>query len=109
MLTDRFDVTDIPEGYLNLPMSMGGLDLKSPFIDLCLSHESIFHEPDFYMDAFFEEEDRDYRRAKSLFENGSHPSTGFSFEISFERMYALKEKYAGQPFFSIEEYTRYRE
>lgn len=34
MLHEKFGVEDVPEGYLYFPMSMGGLDLKNPFVEV---------------------------------------------------------------------------
>ncbi|PVH84330.1 hypothetical protein DL98DRAFT_485671 [Cadophora sp. DSE1049] len=102
MITDRFGVTDIPEGYLYFPMSMGGLDLKSPFIDLYLIRGSISTRPDVYMDNFFTSEDADYRAAKKAFENGT--SHGHN-----KADYSLKKKYGDHDFMSMEEFTRYQE
>ncbi|KAH7398004.1 hypothetical protein BKA64DRAFT_55615 [Cadophora sp. MPI-SDFR-AT-0126] len=102
MLTDRFGVTDIPEGYLYFPMSMGGLDLKSPFIDLYLISDSICARPDVYMDNFFSSEDTDYRAAQKAFEN----RTNLGYRNAD---YSLKKKYDDQGFMSMEEYTRYQE
>ncbi|KAK0103301.1 hypothetical protein ONS95_005331 [Cadophora gregata] len=101
MLTDRFGVTDIPEGYLYFPMSMGGLDLKSPFIDLYLIRGSVCNRPDVFMDNFFTQEDNDYRRAKEAFENGLYRHSGPD--------YSLKMKYGKEGFFTMEEFTRYQE
>ncbi|KAL2070920.1 hypothetical protein VTL71DRAFT_13946 [Oculimacula yallundae] len=102
MLTDRFGVTDIPEGYLYFPMSMGGLELKSPFVELYLIRGSISARPDVYMDNFFVSEDIAYQAAKKEFEAGTHRH-GHPVD------YSLKKKYGNEEFFSLEEYTRYRE
>ncbi|KAH7354711.1 hypothetical protein BKA65DRAFT_496849 [Rhexocercosporidium sp. MPI-PUGE-AT-0058] len=102
MLSDRFGVTDIPEGYLYFPMSMGGLDLKSPFIDLYLIRGSICSRPDIYMDNFFSSEETEYMVAKKEFENGTY-RRGTPVD------YSLKQKYGDQDFFTMEEFTRYRE
>lgn len=53
MISERFEVDDIPEGYLYFPMYMGGLDLKSPFVNLYLIRDTIMKKPDSAMDQFF--------------------------------------------------------
>ncbi|KAG4428766.1 hypothetical protein IFR05_015754 [Cadophora sp. M221] len=102
LLSDRFGVSDIPEGYLYFPMSMGGLDLKSPFIDLYLIRGSICSRPDVYMDNFFGAEEVEYNVAKKAFENGTH-GRGVPADYSPLKMYGDDD------FFTIEEFTRYRE
>ena len=102
MLTDRFGVQDIPEGYLYLPMATGGLDLKSPFVNLYLIRNKITSVPDILMDHFFECEEASYRLAKSLFDKGTVPRLA---PIPFN----FKTEFGDQDFMSIEEYTRYRE
>jgi hypothetical protein len=102
MLTDRFGVQDIPEGYLYLPTSMGGLDLKSPFVDLYLIRNSLSPNPDERMDRFFESEETSYRLSKSNFDRGIVPrAPGNSTD--------LKTAPGDGQFLSMEEYTRYRE
>jgi DNA-binding transcriptional MerR regulator len=102
MLTDRFGVTDIPEGYLYLSMAMGGLDLKSPFVDLYLIRNNISSNPDERMDHFFQREEASYRLAKSCFDKGIVPRIS---PVPID----LKIEAGGEQFMSIEEYTRYRE
>jgi hypothetical protein len=57
MISERFNVDDIPEGYLYFPMSMGGLDLKSPFVNLYLIRDAIMKKPDTAIDQFFTDEE----------------------------------------------------
>ncbi|RDL34361.1 uncharacterized protein BP5553_07489 [Venustampulla echinocandica] len=99
MIADRFGVKDIPEGYLYFPMSMGGLDLKSPFVGLNLIHDTVARNPDTYMDDYFTNEESEYRKAKMLFDNGTIPGLSVALRYSVDR----------KPFMSFEEYTRYRE
>ncbi|KUJ19747.1 uncharacterized protein LY89DRAFT_640958 [Mollisia scopiformis] len=102
MISQRFGVEDIPEGYLYFPMSMGGLDLKSPFIDLYLVRETITKTPDSHMDQFFIDEEEEYRRAKATFEKGTVPGQ--------DRLpYSVREQLANEPFMTFEEFSRYRE
>lgn len=98
MLMDRFGVQDIPEGYLYYPMSMGGLDLKSPFVNLYLIHNRIAKDPDKYLDDFFIEEENEYRIAKKKYDDGI-----------ISRTESLWKKNKSHDFMSFEEFTRYRE
>jgi hypothetical protein len=99
ILTDRFGVMDIPEGYLYFPMSMGGLDVKNPFIQLYLIRDGISTNPDTYMDTFFRQEESAYRDAKLNFDNDKVPG---------RRAYEFPEL-RSEPFMSFAEFTRYRE
>ncbi|CAM6113699.1 unnamed protein product [Calypogeia fissa] len=96
MISERFGVEDIPDGFLYFPIDMGGLDLKNPFIGLYQIREEI-GDPELIMDSFFEEEEAEYRSAKKQFEDGLVTPTHFS-EIK-----------STDEFMSMEEYTRYRE
>jgi hypothetical protein len=102
MLTSRFGVTNIPEGYLYFPMSMGGLDLKSPFVSLYLLRDNIAKNPDSYMDDFFRKEESAYRAAKTHFENDTVPGRN---RLTYIEPWDIKDK----SFMSFEEFTRYRE
>ncbi|KFY05984.1 hypothetical protein V491_08919 [Pseudogymnoascus sp. VKM F-3775] len=100
MLSDRFDIQDIPEGYIYFPSSLGGLEVKSPFIKPILVRESLPASPQIYMDDFFRNEARVYKDAKEEFESRPvkkpHYAQGHEVNDSVE-------------FFTFEEYTRYRE
>jgi hypothetical protein len=102
MLTERFGVKDIPEGYLYFPMAMGGLDLKSPFVNLYLIRNTIADNPDTYMDKFFDREEAAYRLAKSYFDEGTVPGRS---NVIFDS----NDQFKGESFMSMEEFTRYRE
>ncbi|TGO53825.1 hypothetical protein BCON_0117g00180 [Botryotinia convoluta] len=99
MLHARFGVENIPEGYLYFPMSMGGLDLKSPFVPLYLIRDQVEGNPDKIMDTFFTEERHSYERAKKQYDDGdvwsSRPRRDKELDL--------------EGFPSFEEYTQYRE
>ena len=95
---------DVPEGYIYFPASLGGLDLKNPFISLGLIQESIHKDPRSLMVQFFEREKSDYVRAKAHFEKVIVPA-----RENLSRKELAKEKFVGEPFMSFAEFTRYRE
>jgi len=101
MISERFEVDDIPEGYLYFPMSMGGLDLKSPFVDLYLIRNTILKKPDSAMDEFFINEEASYRTARASFEKG--------LVRGRTAMYTLKSDLDSQAFMAFEEFNRHRE
>jgi hypothetical protein len=98
-LTAHFRIDDIPEGFLYLPMSMGGLDLKSPFVNLYLIQDNMPQNPDAIMDDFFAKEQAAYDLAGKNFDEGKVEG----------RSYALEQEFKGEDFLSFEEYTRHRE
>jgi hypothetical protein len=102
MITERFGVTDIPEGYLYFPSSMGGLDLKNPFVSLYLVRNKICKNPDKKMDEFLAEEKQAYEKAKALFDKGEVPGASF---LPYQTTLEFKD----QPFLSFEEYTKFRD
>lgn len=110
MITSRFGISSIPDGYIYLPTSMGGLGLRNPFVSLFLIRDDLEKTPEEMLADYEEEEEHAYRRAKESFENcemerarckrgGSSVKGGGDSYEDFE----------GEPFMSYEEYTRYRE
>ncbi|KFY84773.1 hypothetical protein V500_08999 [Pseudogymnoascus sp. VKM F-4518 (FW-2643)] len=94
MLSDRFGIQDIPEGYIYFPSSLGGLQVQSPFIGPNLVRESLPSSPHIYMDEFFRKEALVYQHAKETFE--SRPVKSHEVNDSVD-------------FLTFKEYTRYRE
>lgn len=54
MITDRFNVQNVPEGYLFFPVRLSGLRVKNPFIDLYLVRNTLYSDGGFIMDLFFD-------------------------------------------------------
>lgn len=112
MIMERFGVTDIPEGYLYVGSDYGGLDLKSPFVNLYLlrpikdinpdKFEPENLTPDKVVDDFLKAEEKAYNAAKKLYDTGHVPG-----QSNLE--YSIKNKLAGSEFMSFEEYTRHRD
>ncbi|KAL4866956.1 hypothetical protein BDV12DRAFT_187052 [Aspergillus spectabilis] len=100
-IQSRFGNTGIPDGYLFLPIDLGGLELKSPFINLLGLRDSVLARPDSLVDKFLNSEQEEY--------------------MNLKRRYAAKDKdrlvsrHNGfrpddiDEFLSFEEYTRHRE
>jgi len=104
VLHERFDLTDIPDGYLYFPTELGGLDLKNPFIPLLQIRNAVKADPAASMDAFFLAEAEYYLAAKTNFDKG----------ITLRQRHAVqdtefKPKEDADTFFSFEEFTKYRE
>jgi len=99
MISSRFGVRDLPDGYLSFPVSMGGLGLQNPFVKLYLIRDQTVEEPKKLVDGFLEDEEAEYRRAKERFE-GKGDSAKMGPEWDDLR---------GEEFMSHEEFVRYRE
>ncbi|KAK0120599.1 hypothetical protein ONS96_010803 [Cadophora gregata f. sp. sojae] len=100
-LHERFGITDIPDGFLYFPTSLGGLELQNPFIGLVQVRNAVFEHPASVFEDFIEAEASAYRRAKTAFHNGKVNRNG-----TIEPTYRPADF---QTFMSIEEYQRYRE
>lgn len=96
-MQERFGISDIPDGYLYFPASLGGLELHNPFIGLVQLRDSVYDHPEKALDDFVDAEAEAYRRAKYAFENGQVYSGN------------PKPMAADTGFMSFEEFTRYRE
>ncbi|KAL1607651.1 hypothetical protein SLS60_002586 [Paraconiothyrium brasiliense] len=103
-IEERFQVHDIPEGFLFFPVELGGLDLKSPFVGLLQIREAVKENPYDFLDEFEKKERKDYAEAKTAFDRGdvgknraaqAHPE--------------FKPAADADVFFPFEEYVRYRE
>lgn len=94
-LAERFNITNVPDGFLYFPTELGGLDLQNPIIPLLLVRESADKNPKERFERAFEEEEELYEKAKKAYENGQVDN----------HMSRLKN----EPFMSLGEYTRYRE
>jgi hypothetical protein len=103
MITERFNVSDVPDGFLFFPVELGGLDLKSPFVNLLQIRESVKENPYDLMDEFEEKENDDYVGVKGVFDRG---------EISSLRHNTEDPNFTppdADTFISFAEFTRYRE
>lgn len=103
MIKDRFGVSDLPDGFLYFPVELGGLDLKSPFVDLLQIRDSVKANPYDLVDEYESKEKDDYAGAKRRFDKGD-----------LEHVRRATEKPDLRPddadvFFSLEEFTQYRE
>lgn len=103
MIEDRFSVTAIPEGFLFFPVELGGLDLKSPFVNLLQIRESIQDNPNEFLNELEEKERDDYTAAQRRFEKGNIKSTRNTDEDPSWK------PVDPDVFFSFAEFVKYRE
>jgi hypothetical protein len=99
MISSRFAVDDVPDGFLFFPVELGGLDLKSPFVNLLQIRESVRENPYDLIDEFLDKESEDYLAVKALFEKGA---------IRNERETQFVPEDA-KTFPSFDEFTKFRE
>ncbi|KAJ3951645.1 hypothetical protein N0V92_011944 [Colletotrichum tropicale] len=102
MVGERFGITDIPDGYLYFPVSLGGLGLKNPFVPLYLIREAVAEDPYEIMDKFLEEEEAEYRAHKARYEDTD--AVDRSSWWHNDDFTDLRD----EPFMSFEEFTRHR-
>lgn len=103
MIKDRFNVSNLPDGFLYFPVELGGLELKSPFVGLLQIRNSVKANPYEIVDSYEEKEKDDYEMLKRLFEKGN---------ISHTRRRTENPDFRpddADVFFSMEEFSRYRE
>lgn len=103
-IEERFQVKDIPEGFLFFPVELGGLDLKSPFVGLLQIRESVKENPHDLLDEFLKKERKDYHEARISFDRGD---VGANRRGRANPDFKPTEDH--DVFFALDEYVRYRE
>ncbi|KAF2099589.1 hypothetical protein NA57DRAFT_75089 [Rhizodiscina lignyota] len=100
VIRERFDVTDLPDGFFYLPIELGGLELRSPFIPLFMQVRHPFISPKERVNRAFEKEEEDYERLKEKYDSGEHnPNLNTS-------AYKPEED---EPFMGFKEFTSFME
>lgn len=103
MISERFGVSNVPDGFLFFPVELGGLDLQSPFVGLLQIRESVKENPYDLIDDFEEQELDVFRQLKRTFEKGNMRGARYGLD---DPNWVPDD--AGT-FMSMEEFTRYRE
>lgn len=62
-LDERFGVQDIPDGFFYLPIELGSLGIRNPFISLYLVYQGTSKKPMHLIDMTFEHEEEAYNKA----------------------------------------------
>ncbi|KZL85468.1 hypothetical protein CI238_06679 [Colletotrichum incanum] len=109
LIGDRFGISDIPDGYLYFPVSLGGLGLENPFVHLYLIRDGVVEDPNKIIDDFLAEDEAEYRSLKTAFEDADADSLG-SGQHQFQtwRTDGYHRDLRNEPFMSFEEFTRHR-
>lgn len=103
-IKERFNVNNIPDGFLFFPVELGGLDLKSPFVGLLQIREAVRENPYDLMDEYEEAEQEAYAECKRIFDRGEVRDRRYGYG---DRKWKPDE--GADEFFSFEEFVRYRE
>ncbi|KAG9186868.1 hypothetical protein G6011_09976 [Alternaria panax] len=103
MINERFSVENIPDGFLYFPVELGGLDLKSPFVDLLQIRESVNENPYSLLDEYEDIFRGDYNTSKRLFDKGARRNARRNAE---DTNWKPEDP---DTFFSFEEFTKYFE
>lgn len=105
MISSRFGVSDIPDGFFYLPEGLGGLDVRNPFVPLLLVHDKVYEDPHKKFERFFQEENEDYITAKKVFDE-------LPQKVRQKRLKDYQDVVKAQEadtFFSLAEFTKGRE
>lgn len=101
LVEERFGVSNIPDGFFYFPHSFGGLELRNPFITAFALRDAVpEHSSQILLKAFELDEDA-YDTAKSAFENGNY--------TPIFKPGGYESSDPDEPFFSLEEFSRFRE
>ena len=71
LIQERFDVEDVPDGFLFFPTELGGLNVTSPFADPLLVRDAFESNPSEMLHSFITNEKDAYADAKERFDKGS--------------------------------------
>ncbi len=107
IISERFGVVGVPDGFLYFPVELGGLELRNPLVQLFAVPKEKMGTPTQWLEQAFEEDEALYRDAKQKFEEG---------ELGTRQRYngpsksvPPNEDEEEEEFMSLEEYMRFRE
>ena len=100
-IEQRFGVKDLPDGYLFFPSSLGGLEVKSPFVDLLQIRDSVTKDPHLLLEESLAAEKEQYIRLRKKYLD----SKKWEYRKRDDDFWPDKP----QEFMSFEEYTKFRE
>ena len=93
MIKQRFGVTDVPDAYFFWPLTLGGLELQNPFVELMQISRPDLRSVQQRFQEFFDHEKVVYQDLK----------------VEYEEALEFGQRPYGNDFFSFDEFTRYRE
>ena len=115
LIASHFGITDIPDAFIFLPESLGGLGVRNPFISCFLVRENVYESPSKRLDDFLADEKESYKEVKREFEARSPQERRALFRSIYMDKYGILKGPTVIPesqldtFMSIEEFTKFRE
>jgi len=107
MIASRFNVQDIPDGYLYFPTSLGGLELQNPFVGLTQIRDAVSSDPSSLLTKYFEAEKEAYGKAKQAWESGEIFRN--TYVTQYPQQQQQQQRQPPAEFMSFAEFTKYRE
>ncbi|PSN60610.1 hypothetical protein BS50DRAFT_579135 [Corynespora cassiicola Philippines] len=111
ILKERFHTDDsVPDGFFYFPIKFGGLGLRNPFISVFATYKNSLDDAARPFDRAFEVEKDEYEINKERWESGVdrlHPPK--RTKLMAPGAESGTDAETDEPFFSLEEYTRYSE
>ncbi|KAL2160272.1 hypothetical protein VTH06DRAFT_1445 [Thermothelomyces fergusii] len=113
MIQDRFGVSGLPDSFIYLPEQLGGLGLRNPFVGLFLVRNKITESPEDVIVDFLRREREKYGEEKKAFESLDDLGRKQRLRHCFLNDEEAREKVLSDSdlttFFSLDEFSRYRE
>ncbi len=128
IVSERFGVTDVPDGFFYLPEELGGLALCNPFIDYLYVKDRLIKSPVQQVEQFLEDEKEAYRQAREWYEANGGYAVSSKTQDRLRKSQRSKKPLVtstksndltdsstigkdsdGEPFMPMTEFTRYRE
>jgi hypothetical protein len=88
LIAERFGITDVPDAFIFLPETLGGLGVRNPFIGPFLVRESVCLSPKARMQEFLKKEKEIYLEAKREFEELSEQERKRRYHSMFPDEYS---------------------
>lgn len=112
--TFSIPVEEIPDSFIFMPESLGGLGLKNPFISLLMVRDKACKDTSKLMLKFHEDERNEYETAKKYFDSLSEKQRRKKYKEAFQQDEDEGSTppitwQQAQEFMSFAEYTKYRE
>ena len=112
LIKDRFGITDVPDAFIFLPESLGGLGVRNPFINPLLVRKSVL-DPSEIMEEYFETEREEYDASKAWYDSLSPQARKRQLHLIYTDEYGDANTASApcetDPFMSFEEYISCRE
>jgi hypothetical protein len=117
LIASHFGITDIPDAFIFLPESLGGLGVRNPFISSFLVRDNVYEKPSKRLDDFFEDEKESYEEARKEFEARTSQERRALFRSIYMDKYGIlntpESEFESQKpldaFMSFGEFTKFRE